>query len=101
MHVQMIKLAQFLSTTFYILLFWVRAMHSPQTHPIILPSTICAVSRMRIASRAALIPLAIIAPNVGPMRFEPSCSESSMPRQKNAHLSTMVVRSDSRRTHQS
>ena len=48
-------------------------------HATTLPSTICEVSKMRMASRAALIPLAIIAPNVGPIRFEPSCSLSSIP----------------------
>ena len=32
-----------------------------------------------MASFAALMPLAIIAPKVGPIRFEPSCSESSIP----------------------
>lgn len=42
---------------------------------------------MRIASRAALIPLAIIAPNVGPIRFEPSCSDSSIP-SGGAHIRT-------------
>ena len=35
-----------------------------------------------MASFAALIPLAIIAPKVGPIRFDPSCSESSMPGEK-------------------
>lgn len=41
-----------------------------------------------MASRAALIPLAIIAPNVGPMRFEPSCSLSSIP--MHVHISPHV-----------
>jgi hypothetical protein len=54
-------------------------------HPTTRPSTTCVVSRILIASFAAFTPLAIIAPKVGPMRFEPSCSESSIPAQVVCH----------------
>ena len=42
-------------------------------------SQTCDSEAVSVASFAALMPLAIIAPKVGPIRFEPSCSESSIP----------------------
>lgn len=63
-----------------------------------LPSTIWEDSKMRIASFAALMPLAIMAPKVGPIRFEPSCSESSIPNTTGINKRT---RTQKQTTHQS